>query len=180
MLMYRTIIQAAVMIAAFAVILLLLDHYQFFDRQVPKTEEQRASANLSAIKASEKTSPSGTYVIDRSADGHFWVDAYVNGDRVRFMVDTGASFVVLSPQDADYLGFDFWEEDYTLRVKTATGEFAMAPMTIDVMEIGDDITVYGVRGAVLNEGSNVSLLGLSFLNKLDSYQFAGDELILKF
>jgi len=53
MLMYRTIIQAAVMIAAFAVILLLLDHYQFFDRQVPKTEEQRASANLSAIKASE-------------------------------------------------------------------------------------------------------------------------------
>jgi aspartyl protease family protein len=94
------------------------------------------------------------------------------------MVDTGASFVVLSPDDAEYLGFDFWNEDYTYKVRTATGEYAMAPIMIDEIEIGDDIRIFNVRGAVINEGSEVSLLGLSFLNKLKSYQFSGDELIL--
>ena len=54
----------------------------------------------------------------------------------------------------------------------------MAPIMIDEIEIGDDIRIFSVRGAVLNQGAEVSLLGLSFLNKLSSYQFSGDELIL--
>jgi len=175
---YRIILHAAVMIALFAILLVILDHYKFFDRQTPRTEEQRASANVAAMAPSRLSSQGREYIINRASDGHFWVEAYVNGDEVRFMVDTGASFVVLSPDDAQSLGFGFWEEEFTLSVRTATGEFAMAPIMIDEIEIGDDIRIFNVRGVVLNQGAEVSLLGLSFLNKLSSYKFSGDELIL--
>lgn len=176
--MYRTILHAALMMAMFAIVLVILDHYKFFDRQTPRTDEQRATANMTVIEPSPLSARGGEYIINRSGDGHFWVTAYVNGDEIRFMVDTGASFVVLSPDDAETLGFNFWDEDFSYRIRTATGEFAMAPIVIDEIEIGDDIRIFNVRGAVLNEGMEVSLLGLSFLNKLTSYQFSGDELIL--
>lgn len=176
--MYRTILHAMVMMAMFAIVLVILEHYKFFDRQTPRTDEQRATANMSAVAPSRLSARSGEYIINRANDGHFWVNAYVNGDEIRFMVDTGASFVVLSPDDAETLGFDFWDEDFSYRIRTATGEYAMAPIVIDEIEIGDDIRIFNVRGAVLNEGAEVSLLGLSFLNKLTSYQFSGDELIL--
>ena len=176
--MYRTILHAVVMMAMFAIVLLILEHYKFFDRQTPRTDEQRATANMTVIEPSRLSARGGEYIINRANDGHFWVNAYVNGDQVRFMVDTGASFVVLSPDDAETLGFDFWDEDFSYRIRTATGEYAMAPIVIDEIEIGDDIRIFNVRGAVLNEGAEVSLLGLSFLNKLTSYQFSGDELTL--
>ena len=176
--MYRTILHAMVMMAMFAIVLVILEHYKFFDRQTPRTDEQRATANMSVIEPSRLSARSGEYIINRANQGQCWVNAYVNGDQVRFMVDTGASFVVLSPDDAETLGFDFWDEDFSYRIRTATGEYAMAPIVIDEIEIGDDIRIFNVRGAVLNEGAEVSLLGLSFLNKLTSYQFSGDELIL--
>ena len=178
--MYRTILNATIMIAMFALVLLVMDHYEFFDRQVPQSEEEKASNTAKSVVSTppRTSSPYDEIVIYRNVDGHFWVDAYVNGDEVRFMIDTGASYVVLSPDDAERLGFDFWEEDYTMRVRTATGEFAMAPVMIDEIEIENEILIYNVRGAVLNGGSDVSLLGLSFLNRLSSYKFSGDELIL--
>jgi len=177
--MYRIILNATIMIAMFALVLLVLDQFNFFDRQVGEMKEEQATVKSVTITQARPKQPiSYDVIINRASDGHFWVDAYVNGDIVRFMIDTGASVVVLSPDDADRLGFDFWDDDFTMRVRTPTGSFAMAPIIIEEIVIENEIRIFDVQGGVLNEGSNVSLLGLSFLNRLSSYQFSGDELIL--
>jgi predicted aspartyl protease len=73
--MYRTLLHAAVMMALFAIVLVILDHYKFFDRQTPRTGEERASANITAMQPSRLSARGGEYIIDRSGDGHFWVNA---------------------------------------------------------------------------------------------------------
>ena len=172
---FRIAVQAAVLMASFLVILLALDYFQFFDRQTGNIKPEERSVSVNTTK---KPNYADEIVIERSSDGHFWVDAYVNDELIKFMVDTGASIVILSPDDASDLGFDLWDEEYTQRVQTPTGVFAMAPIRIDFIEIGD-IRATNVRGAVIQEGVDVSLLGLSFLNQLSSYEFQGDELILR-
>ena len=172
---FRIAVQAAILMASFLAVLLLLDHFQFFDRQMGTMESAQTPVN---VNTAQKPDYSDEIVITRSYDGHFWVDAYVNNEPITFMVDTGASIVVLSPEDASDLGFDLWDEEFTRQVQTPTGVFSMAPIRIDTIELGD-IRANNVSGAVIQEGVDVSLLGLSFLNQLSSYEFSGDELILR-
>ena len=68
-------------------------------------------------------------VYRRSRDGHFYVDADVNGARIRFLIDTGATFVSLSPEDARLAGLRVFESDYTARTATANGVTRVAPVT---------------------------------------------------
>ena len=172
---FRIAVQAAIMMASFLAILLLLEHYQFFDRQMDTIEITEPPGRVNVAR---EPAYSDEIVIQRSYDGHFWVDAYVNNEPITFMVDTGASIVVLSPEDASDLGFDLWDEEYTRQVQTPTGVYAMASINIDTIEVGD-VRATNVSGAVIQEGVDVSLLGLSFLNQLSSYEFQGDELILR-
>lgn len=174
---FRIALHAAVLMAGFLIVLMVLDHFEFFDRDFSSRQRPDPSVNAT-ISTSQRPSNGKEIVIERAADGHFWLEAYVNDERLTFMVDTGATVVILSPRAADALGFDFWEEEFTMAVKTPTGVYAMAPVRLDVIEVGDSIEVFNVQGAVLNKGVDISLLGLSFLNKLSSYKFSGDELTL--
>ena len=114
----------------------------------------------------------------RASDGHFYVDADVNGARIRFLVDTGATFVALSPDDARSAGLRVFESDYTARTTTANGVTRVAPVTLRQIEL-DQMQLFDVRAVVLEKPMPVSLLGMSFLSRLQSYESRSDELVLR-
>jgi aspartyl protease family protein len=114
----------------------------------------------------------------RASDGHFYVDADVNGARIRFLDDTGATFVALSPDDARSAGLRVFESDYTARTTTANGVTRVAPVTLRQVEL-DQMQLFDVRAVVLEKPMPVSLLGMSFLSRLQSYESRSDELVLR-
>jgi aspartyl protease family protein len=112
-----------------------------------------------------------------TVDGHFHVDAAVDGATVRFMVDTGATDVSLSRRDAERIGIDTDRLAYTLRVMTANGPARAAPVTLRQVRIGP-ITVRNVAASVSERRDDFSLLGMSYLRRLDSYTVTGNTLTL--
>lgn len=106
----------------------------------------------------------GTLSLPRAPDGHYYIAADVNGERIRFVVDTGASDIVLSSADADRLGFSPDTLAYTGRAMTANGSVQTAPVVLGEVVLGrftdTDIP------AVVNSGElDMSLLGMSYLNR---------------
>lgn len=114
----------------------------------------------------------------RDRDGHFHVEALVDGSRLRFIVDTGASNVVLTPSDARRLGYDPDGLDYSLVTETAGGSGRGAPITLREVSVGD-ITLAGVSAMVIQVEMTESLLGMSFLSRLSGFEFSGDKLTLR-
>jgi len=120
----------------------------------------------------------GVVSLGGTGNGHFFADAKVDGTHVRFLVDTGASHVALTPFDAQRLGFDLNELDYRVPYQTANGVAYAAPITLDEVSVGS-ITVRRVRASVSQSGLSQSLLGMSFLAKLNAVELSGDRLILR-
>ncbi len=117
--------------------------------------------------------------IRRRADGHFVVRAEVNGANVNLLVDTGASTVVLRPGDAERAGVESRSLSYTVPVRTANGMTYAAPVRLQAIAIGG-IEVRDIEALVAKPGTlNESLLGMSFLRRLRSYEFSGEFLTLK-
>jgi aspartyl protease family protein len=115
--------------------------------------------------------PSNTIVYAANQRGHVVLDAAVNGAPVRMLVDTGASLVTLTPQDARAAGIAPSE-----LVNTANGTARMAPVTLREIRI-DQLTIYDVPAAVL-ENLNLSLLGMSFLTRLQGYEMRDGKLTI--
>ena len=125
-----------------------------------------------------ETTP-GEVVLRASADGHFYANATVDGVAVRFLVDTGASGIALSAEDARRIGFDPGALDYFLPVTTANGEALAARVTLAEVRLGS-IAFEGVPAAVMPPGAlATSLLGMAFLERLRSFEIAGDRLVLR-
>lgn len=121
----------------------------------------------------------GTVYLTRAMnDDHFQVNAVVNGHITRFLIDTGASDVSLSEEDARRLGFDPDRLNFNTPYQTANGKAMGAQVIIDSIQVGD-ITVRNVRGSVMRGDAGISLLGMSFLNALGSYEFHGERLTLR-
>ena len=123
-------------------------------------------------------SASGEVTLRRGAGGHFRVTADVNGKPIRFLIDTGATLVALSPVDARTAGYDPDRLSYTVPIRTANGDTFAAPVRLDRITVGT-IEAGNVKATVSRQGLEESLLGLSFLNRLSGYEFRGDTLILK-
>jgi aspartyl protease family protein len=115
--------------------------------------------------------------IPRQRDGHYYVRAIVNGQKIRFMVDTGATDVVLNQADGKTAGFNLKKSDYRGRASTANGMVAFAPVRFDTITIGT-IEIKNIRGSINGAPLGTSLLGMSYLSKLSSFEFRGDTLIL--
>ena len=111
--------------------------------------------------------------------GHFQAEASIDGRHIRLMVDTGASVVALTHEDAASAGFRPFPSDFSRRVATANGEVAVAPIRIREMRVGD-ITVRDVEAVVVPKGLlGTSLLGMSFLNRLGSFDIGRGRLTLR-
>lgn len=111
--------------------------------------------------------------------GHFLVKASVNETvRIRFMIDTGATMVALSANDARRLKLDTQRLKYTEHYQTANGVVRGAPVKLRELRIGD-LVVKNVRATVMSGNIGVSLLGNSFLRRLRSYEVRGDVLVMR-
>lgn len=112
-------------------------------------------------------------------DGHYWARALVNRKAsVEFMVDTGASVVALTYRDAQRMGLRPETLDYKWSIRTAGGETMGASVLIDSIKLGQ-VHIRDVEAMVLKTDMEQSLLGMSFLSKLYSYEFRGDRLIIR-
>ena len=122
---------------------------------------------------------SRSVVVPPDARGHFLVDARVDGRRINFMVDTGASVIALTESDAARLGVHPAQRDFVAAVKTANGAVRAAPIRLDLVEVGD-LVVRDVAAVVLpDEALSDNLLGLSFLSRLRRFEYSGGKLVLE-
>ncbi|MDG1858962.1 MAG: TIGR02281 family clan AA aspartic protease [Emcibacteraceae bacterium] len=113
------------------------------------------------------TSDTITFRADMS--GHYRVRASVNGQEIDFLIDTGATSVILTKTDAEKIGFDLDNLSFKAPASTANGMVYNAPVRLNVMEVGP-IRLEGIQ-AFVNEGElDISLLGMSFLNQLTGYE----------
>jgi aspartyl protease family protein len=141
----------------------------------------RMTAGLVPGRAVVTTAADGAQilVINKGAGGHFEANVAVDGTSVRMLVDTGASSVVLSREDAVRVGIDPAGLTYSITVSTANGRALAAPVTLRELAIGP-IVRRNVRAMVTDEGRlDQSLLGMTFLGTLGSLEITRDELRLK-
>ncbi|WP_299420495.1 TIGR02281 family clan AA aspartic protease [uncultured Shimia sp.] len=119
----------------------------------------------------------GRVEIPRSNDGHYYAILSVNGAEVLFVVDTGATDVVLTQADAHRAGLDPENLPYFGRAMTANGEVRIAPVRLDEVALGGHVD-RNVRASV-NEGEmSQSLLGMTYLQLFDQITITGSKLIL--
>ena len=115
----------------------------------------------------------------RDALGRFRVEGRVDGRRLEFVVDTGASVITLTEDDAAALGVHPAESEFTVVLKTANGTVRGAPTTLGSVEVGD-ITVRDVAAVVLpQQALSDNLLGLSFLSRLRHFEYSEGKMVLE-
>jgi aspartyl protease family protein len=124
-----------------------------------------ASAKAVSPRAAD-TAGSRTVTLQSDRRGHFQVDARVDGRRVDFLVDTGASVIALRESAAAKLGIHPTARDYTAKAQTANGVAKAAPVMLNRVEVSG-ITVRDVRAFVMaDESLGTNLLGMSFLSRV--------------
>ena len=119
----------------------------------------------------------GRIEIPRADDGHYYLSATVNGAPLRFVVDTGATEIVLSRDDARAAGIDPLTLVYTGRANTANGTVATAPVRLATLSV-DGIEDRDVRAWVNDGEMDISLLGMRYLERYSSIEIRGGKLIL--
>jgi aspartyl protease family protein len=129
--------------------------------------------------SASRTSSGRTVELRAGAHGHFFSRIHVNGRAVQAMVDTGASIVALTYEDARNAGIHVRDGDYSHRVSTANGVARVALVTLDSVAL-DDIVVRDVRAAVAEPGKlTKTLLGMSFLGQLRRAEMSRGVLVLE-
>ena len=133
----------------------------------------------SVVRAEQQTEGERIVRIRRRPDGHFIARTVVDGTALTMLVDTGASTVVLKPADAQTLGIDVSKLRYTVPVQTANGTTYAAHVRLSRVAVGP-IGFANIEALVAKPGAlKDSLLGMTFLNKLRSYEFSGEFLTLR-
>ena len=118
-------------------------------------------------------------LIRKSLNGHFQAAGEVNGQPVDFLIDTGATSIALSHDDALHIGFTDAELSYTLIINTANGQARAAPVRLDTVTVGS-VVRHGLRAMVAEPGRlDQSLLGMNFISSLTAFEMRRDEVILR-
>ncbi|MEZ5901481.1 MAG: TIGR02281 family clan AA aspartic protease [Hyphomicrobiaceae bacterium] len=129
-------------------------------------------------RVSEHHDSSDELEIAANDAGHFETEVEINGSRVEVMVDTGATLVALTYDDAQRAGLYLRPSDFTHEVRTANGVARVAPVELGSITVGD-ITVRNVRGAVAEQGKlHKTLLGMTFLSRLSRVEMRPHALVL--
>ncbi len=127
--------------------------------------------------ASARLEKNGQMTINLSRDGHFYMDAKINGAPVQFMIDTGASDIVISMSEAEKIGINTKDLVFDKRYETANGRVFGASIRLQELEIGG-VKFQDIQASVNSADMGVSLLGMSFLRQFQKYEFYQDRLVL--
>jgi aspartyl protease family protein len=145
----------------------------------PQAPPAAAATALAAVPPARQNAPVGTVTVPRDTRGHFVVAARVDGRRMSFMLDTGASLVALRQSDASLLGIHPFARDFNIEVRTANGVTRAARADLGMVEI-DGLTVRNVAALVSpDEALSENLLGLSFLSRLRSFSYREGRMVLE-
>ncbi|HEX6859043.1 MAG TPA: TIGR02281 family clan AA aspartic protease [Caulobacteraceae bacterium] len=143
-------------------------------KAVVRLDEARQAQAPAAVSAPM----AATARIERSGDGHYWADGEVDGEPVRFLVDTGATAVALTPDDAERVGLNPRGLDYDLEVVTAQGRARAAKVMLETLSV-DGAEVDDVEALVIEQGLQTSLLGMSYLGRLSRFEASPQALELE-
>lgn len=146
-------------------------------KAVPELSQSAESQNAQR-KITETMRVSGETTLAREADGHFYAQANVNGTPVRFLVDTGASTIALTRADAERVGLLFTDSEFTGSAQTASGSVGVKQLTLDKVALGN-LDPGPVEAAIVDKGLGISLLGQSWLKKMNSVTIEGDTMVLR-
>ena len=119
----------------------------------------------------------GSTELPRAADGHFYADASVNGSRVNFLVDTGASMIALTGADAQAAGLYWSDADVQMVARGASGPVYGVAITLDRVTLGGH-DARDVSAIIVPEGLGISLLGQSFLSTIQPVRIDSDRMVL--
>ena len=155
---------------------------QTADKMTAATPARATSAsNMAASARVQQPAPTGirSLSIPRDARGHFQAEGRIDGQRIAFMVDTGASVIALNEKSAARFGLRPSRGDYNATVSTANGTIKAARTRLAMVELGG-LIVRDVDAMVLpDEALSENLLGLSFLSKLKRFEYAGGKMVLE-
>ena len=147
------------------------------DRLTPAQASATAAPAIVGMVDSAASQRSLSIPTDRR--GHFRTEGRIDGQRVNFMVDTGASMVALNETSAARFGLRPSRGDYTATVSTANGTVKGARARLAMVQLGE-LTVRDVDALVLpDEALSENLLGLSFLSKLKRFAYANGQMVLE-
>ena len=170
----RVLIIAGIIAVAATQVPMLVDSYnEHAARPVPVE-----AVSLAPPKAEIPVSY-GSVQLRANAGGHYEGDFTINGRSVHGMIDTGATYVAMNESTARSLGFSGVDLDYRYTVQTANGTSKVAYIKLDRLEIGT-IRVRDVDAVVAKDGAlGTTLIGMSFMKKLNSYGVQNGNLLLK-
>ncbi len=150
------------------------------DRDASMQQSAVPKAQPTAAYLSEQTQGQGAayeMTVKANANGHFIVRGEVNGEPVNFVIDTGATDIILSADDAERIGFRAHQLDYSKAYRSANGIVRGAPVQLRHLRIGQ-IEMYELPASVNEVNIGISLLGMTFLKRLDGYEVSGDRLVM--
>ena len=168
---------AAVMVMATASSLSVAFWLTHADARREAQAQTVLAAPAPASAPASKARP-GTAQVMRAADGHYWAEAKIDGRAVRVLVDTGASVVALTREDALRLGLKLTPADFTRTVNTASGRARAAAVTLSSVSIAS-AEVHDVEALVVEAGLEQSLLGMSYLGRLSAFEATPTALTLR-
>jgi aspartyl protease family protein len=155
---------------------------QTADKMTAATPARATTAsNMAASARVQEPAQTGirSLSIPRDARGHFQAEGRIDGQRIAFMVDTGASVIALNEKTAARFGLRPSRGDYNATVSTANGTIKAARTRLAMVELGG-LIVRDVEAMVLpDEALSENLLGLSFLSKLKRFEYAGGKMVLE-
>ena len=170
------------MAAMFVAFVLLTDNMDAITAAVQQSGNGQAdrSQGRSTQESSEDygAGDDSVLVIEADSRGHYYLTAEIGGRDIDFLVDTGATLVALTSEDAESIGFPIHQLEYSGRTNTANGQIRTARLLIEEISI-DGNSVRNVQGSVSDAPLHISLLGMSFLRKLSGFEVRDDKLILR-
>ncbi len=173
----KTLQFALVMLGACVVLSLVIG---VLLRQVAPAGPSVAPPRLSMAVPAKGTGKAVPNMLQYHADasGHFFIEAAVNGTTIRFLVDTGASVVALSPDDARAVGISDGVLRFSETVNTANGQTHAAQATLRSVRL-EQLEMLEVPAVVMQQSMPVSLLGMSFLRRLEGYSIRDGVLTIE-
>ena len=141
---------------------------------VASWQDIRQSGQTTSFQQSQD----GAIIIPKEIDGHFHLTLTINDRPIDFLVDTGASDIVLTRKDAARVGFDPNRLDYWGMVNTANGTVRLATIRLETVRLGEFIDK-NIRASVNKAPMEKSLLGMRYLSKFSAIEISNDQMILK-
>lgn len=139
--------------------------------------DPRFAVALPEIGYPEQVVEGGETRIPMASDGHFWLEADINGHRAPFMVDTGATLTAVSDRTAAAAGLEPREAGMPIRLQTANGNVAAQLTTIDNLRFGN-VAAGGLDAVIAPGLGDTNVIGMNLLSRLASVRIEGGELIL--